>query len=132
MALSAVARSRLRAGTIRKRQNTVLFVGNNQYGLDLWGLGNENAWTAVSCGCNRQTHTRLSLIWFTFRALLGLTDPGRDLVFFSTTSAKITSKKKRLALATDGEVHWMAPPLHLPDQTSALRIYAPHGGSKSG
>jgi diacylglycerol kinase family enzyme len=69
--------------------------------------------------------TRLSLIWFTFRALLGLTDTGRDLEFFATTNAKISSKRKRLSVATDGEVHSMAPPLHYRTRHSALRIYVP-------
>jgi diacylglycerol kinase family enzyme len=75
--------------------------------------------------CIAKQHTRLSLIWFTFRALLGLTDPERDLVFFDTPRATISSRKKRLSVATDGEVHWMAPPLHYRTRPAALQIYVP-------
>jgi diacylglycerol kinase family enzyme len=103
-----------------------LFVGNNRYRLDLLGLGRRERldggklWLYIA-----KQHTRLSLIWFTFRALLGLTEPGKDLVFFETSNAEITSKRKRLSVATDGEVHWMAPPLHYRTRPGALRIYRP-------
>lgn len=103
-----------------------LFVGNNRYRLDLLGLGRRDRmdggelWLYIA-----KQHTRLSLVWFTFRALLGLTEPGKDLLSFDTNRAKISSKRKRLNVATDGEIHWMAPPLHYRTRPGALRIYRP-------
>jgi len=103
-----------------------LFVGNNRYRLDLLELGRRERldggelWLYIA-----KQHTRLSLVWFTFRALLGLTEPGKDLLCFDTIEAKISSKRKRLNVATDGEIHWMAPPLHYRARPGALRIYRP-------
>lgn len=103
-----------------------LFVGNNHYRLDLFGLGKREQlnsgqlWLYIT-----KQQTRLSLVWFTLRAVLGLADPQRDLVCFPAASAKITSRKKLLSVATDGEVEWMRPPLHYRIRPSALRVFAP-------
>jgi len=113
-------------GRSESRRTPCLFVGNDKYRLDLLGLGtrarldNGELWLYIA-----KQQTRLSLVWFTFRALLGLTQPGTDLECFAATSAIITTKRKRLSVATDGEVQWMAPPLHYRTRPGALRIYAP-------
>ena len=102
-----------------------LFVGNNQYRLDLLGLGQRERlnggelWLYIA-----RQRTRLSLLWFTFRALLGLTQPQRDLMCFAAESATISSRRKALSVATDGEVEWMHPPLHYRTRAGALRVFA--------
>ena len=101
-----------------------LFVGNNEYRLDLLGVGQRERldggalWLYIA-----KQHTRLSLIWFTFRALLGLTQPERDLVCFTAEHATITSRRKALSVATDGEVQWMHPPLDYRTRPRALRVF---------
>ena len=113
-------------GRCENRRTPCLFVGNNEYRLDLLGLGKRDRldrgelWLYIA-----KQQTRLSLVWFTFRALLGLTHPGTDLECFAAGEAAITSKRKRLNVATDGEVQWMAPPLHYRTRPGALRVYTP-------
>src|SRR5215831_6681005 len=113
-------------GRSETRRTPCLFVGNDEYRLDLLGLGTRDRldggelWLYIA-----KQQTPLSLVWFTFRALLGLTHPGTDLERFSATHATITSHRKRLSVATDGEVQWMAPPLHYRTRPGALRIFTP-------
>jgi len=105
-----------------------LFVGNNQYRLDLLGLGRRERldggelWLYIA-----RQQTRLSLIWFTFRALMGLTNPKRDLICFSALNAEIGSRRKSLSVATDGEVNWMHPPLKYRSRPAALYVFTPAG-----
>jgi len=114
------------AGWTELCRTPCLFVGNNRYRLDLFALGRRERldggelWLYIA-----RQQTRLSLIWFTFRALIGLTDAARDLRIFEVKTAEIGSRVHRLNIATDGEVEWMRPPLRYRIRPGALRVYAP-------
>jgi diacylglycerol kinase family enzyme len=103
-----------------------LFVGNNKYRFDLFALGRRERldegelWLYIA-----KQQTRLSLIWFTFRALIGLTDAARDLEIFAASAADIGSRTHRLNISRDGEVEWLRPPLHYRIRPAALRVYVP-------
>jgi diacylglycerol kinase family enzyme len=114
------------AGSSHICRTPCLLVGNNEYRFDLFALGRRarldagELWLYIA-----KQQTRLSLIWFTFRALIGLTDAARDLEIFAVRTADIASRTHRLTVATDGEVEWMRPPLHYRIRPAALRVYAP-------
>ena len=114
------------AGWTELCRTPCLFVGNNRYRMDLFALGRRERmdggelWLYIA-----RQQTRLSLIWFTFRALIGLTDAARDLQIFDVKTAEIGSRAQRLNIATDGEVESMRPPLHYRIRPGALRVYAP-------
>jgi diacylglycerol kinase family enzyme len=103
-----------------------LFVGNNKYRLEFFSLGRRERldggelWIYVA-----KQQTRLSLLWFTFRALVGLTQAERDLRIFAVKSAEIDSRRRRLNIAMDGEVEWLRPPLKFRIRPASLRVYAP-------
>jgi diacylglycerol kinase family enzyme len=103
-----------------------LFVGNNKYRFDLFALGRRERldegelWLYIA-----KQQTRLSLIWFTFRALIGFTDAARDLEILSASEADIGSRTHRLNISRDGEVEWVRPPLHYRIRPAALRVYVP-------
>ena len=109
-----------------------LFVGNNQYRLELLALGRRTKldsgklWVYIA-----RQQTRLSLIWFTFRCLLGLTDSEKDLRLLHGASAEISASGRRLEVAMDGEVVRMRAPLHYRIRPRALRVYVPAGVSRT-
>jgi diacylglycerol kinase family enzyme len=41
------------------------------------------------------------------------------------TEATIETRRVRLLVATDGEIQWMAPPLHYRIRPAALRVLVP-------
>jgi diacylglycerol kinase family enzyme len=105
-----------------------LFVGNNRYQLEVSALGRRRhldrgaLWIYIA-----RQQTRLQLVWFTFKSLLGLTDPARDLRVLHAASAEIGSRAGRLEVALDGEVVRMRSPLHYRIRPASLRVYAPNG-----
>lgn len=106
-----------------------LFVGNNQYQLELSALGRRQRldsgelWIYIA-----RQQTRLQLVWFTFRSLLGLTDPASDLRIFHAGSVEIGSRADSVEVALDGEVLRMRSPLHYRIRPGSLRVYLPGRG----
>ena len=106
-----------------------LFVGNNQYQLELSALGRRQRldsgelWIYIA-----RQQTRLQLVWFTFRSLLGLTDPASDLRIFHAGSVQIASRADSVEVALDGEVLRMRSPLHYRIRPGSLRVYLPGRG----
>ena len=103
-----------------------VFVGNNQYHLELFALGKRprlnggELWIYIA-----RQQTRLALVWLTVKTLVGLTDPAKDLRVFHVTSAEIGSRSPQVTLATDGEVVQLYTPLRYRIRPASLRIYVP-------
>ena len=103
-----------------------LFVGNNQYKLELFALGRRPSldagqlWVYIA-----RQQTRLSLIWFTFKCLIGMTDPEKDLRLLHGPSAEIGANTRDLDVAMDGEVVRLRAPLHYRIRPRALRVFVP-------
>jgi diacylglycerol kinase family enzyme len=103
-----------------------LFVGNNQYLLELFALGRRprlnggKLWIYIA-----RQQTRISLVWFTFKCLTGLTDPAKDLRVFHVESVEIGSHSRHLTVAMDGEIVRMHPPLRYRIRPASLRVYVP-------
>ncbi len=103
-----------------------IFVGNNQYELGLFALGTRprldtgELWIYIA-----RQQTRLSLGWFTFKCLTGLTNPAKDLRVLHAASAEIGAKSRHLTVAMDGEVVRMRAPLRYRIRPAALNVYVP-------
>jgi diacylglycerol kinase family enzyme len=103
-----------------------LFVGNNEYDLTLPNFGNRKTleggelWLYVT-----KQRSRLALIWLAFRSWLGLLNGARDFIAVRTNCAEITSRKRRLLVAIDGEVNVMHSPLLYQSRPKALRVLVP-------
>ena len=124
-----IRRLRVRAeGWFDPCRTPCLFAGNNKYTLNLTAprkrekLDGGELWFYIV-----KHQTRLSLLWFTFRSLLGLANSENDLRVFGAKHADISAKKrkKRLAVALDGEVVFLRPPLHYHIRGGELRVFAP-------
>jgi diacylglycerol kinase family enzyme len=124
-----VRRLRVRAeGWVEPCRTPCLFVGNNRYNLSLRALRKRESLDAGELWFYIVRHqTRLSLLWFTLRSLLGLANTEQDLHVFGAKHAEIFARrrKRRLAIALDGEVAFLQPPLLYRIRAGELRVYAP-------
>jgi YegS/Rv2252/BmrU family lipid kinase len=113
-------------GSGERWRTPCLFVGNNKYSFNFTAvkkrekLDDGALWLYIV-----KQQTRLGLLWLTLRSLVGLGHPERDVRVFAATEAEILSRRKRLKVATDGEVTAMRPPLHYRIRPRALRVYVP-------
>jgi diacylglycerol kinase family enzyme len=124
-----VRRLRVRAeGWVEPCRTPCLFVGNNKYTFSLTAPRKRDRLDAGELWFYIVRHqTRLSLLWFTVRSLLGLADSEHDVRAFGAKQADIAARerKKRIAVALDGEVVFLRPPLHYRLRAGELRVYAP-------
>jgi diacylglycerol kinase family enzyme len=120
-------RLRLRAeGLARPYRTPCLFVGNNEYGIDLFAFGKRprldtgELWFYVL-----KPGSALELFWMLCRLSFGRIYPERDLDTFQFREAEIDAKTSRLPVALDGDVLIMHPSLHYRSRPGALRVIAP-------
>jgi len=113
-------------GWTERLRSPCVFVGNNEYTVS--GL-NAGTRTRVDDGklcllmARHQSLPRLSLL--ALRAVLGLLNRSSDLRMTLLSSVTITSRRRQLLVAFDGEVEAMSTPLHYKIRPNVLRIFAP-------
>jgi diacylglycerol kinase family enzyme len=80
-----------------------------------------------------QHPTRLGLLRFAFDALLGRLGQERDFDVLTSPGFDIDTHRRRLLVATDGEVTEMSPPLRYRMRPGALTVLVPprDNGAKS-
>lgn len=104
----------------------LVFVGNNQYQLDLLHVGQR-------CCLNQgelslyvaTTQTRWGMVKLAVRALLGQLDQARDFRSRCVQEVRIETLRKGLHVAVDGEIVLMRPPLEYRIWPQALKVMAP-------
>lgn len=108
------------------RQTGFLFVGNNEYEIAGFNLGARSCIDRGNLGLYLTHRTgRLGLLRLGVRALLGRVEQAEDFDAFCVNEATIEVRKRRLLVATDGEVNWMETPLHYRARPGALRVIVP-------
>jgi diacylglycerol kinase family enzyme len=120
-------RLRLRAeGLARPYHTPCLFVGNNEYGIDLFTLGRR---PQLDSGALWFYVLKPANAWELFltvcRLCLRHPNPERDLDTFKLQEAEIDAKASRLPVALDGDVLILHPPLHYRSRPGALRVITP-------
>ena len=113
-------------GFARPYRTPCLFVGNNEYGMELFTFGRRHRldtgelWFYVV-----KPRTPLEFFWMVCRLCFGHLDQARDLDKFELAEAEIAAKTSRLPVALDGEVKIMHTPLHYRSRPRALRVFVP-------
>ena len=108
----------------RPYRTPCLFVGNNEYGMDLFTFARRHRldtgklWFYVV-----KPRTPLEFFWMVCRLCFGRIDRERDLDTFELTEATIDARTSRLPVALDGEVEIMQTPLHYRSRPRALRVF---------
>jgi len=113
-------------GFERPYRTPCLFVGNNEYSMELFTLGRRRSldsgklWFYVV-----KPREPLEFFWMVCRLCFGHMDQTRDLDTFELEAAEITAKASRLPVALDGDVHVMHTPLQYRALPRALTVIVP-------
>jgi diacylglycerol kinase family enzyme len=114
-------------GFARPYRTPCLFVGNNEYGMELFifrrrqRLDTGKLWFYVV-----KPRSPWEFFLMVCRLCFGHLDQARDLDTFELAEAEISAKSSRLPVALDGEVRIMHTPLHYRSRPGALRVIAPN------
>jgi diacylglycerol kinase family enzyme len=110
----------------RTYRTPCVFVGNNEYAMELTSLGRRKALDEGKLFlCVVKQPTPLGLLRTFLHLCLGRLDPTRDIERFELDELTITSHAARLRVALDGEVGSMHPPLHYRSLPGALQVIVP-------
>jgi diacylglycerol kinase family enzyme len=119
-------------GFARPYRTSCLFVGNNEYGMELFTFGRRRRldtgklWFYVV-----KPRSPWEFFFMICRLCFGHLDQARDLDTFQLAAAEIGAKASRLPVALDGEVRIMHTPLHYRSRPGVLNVIVPgrHRGS---
>lgn len=104
----------------------LLFVGNNRYQVNLFGLGKrERLDEGELCLYAIRADSRLRLFWAGIRGVFGRLDQQRDFITAYVAEAEISSDRPILSLSLDGETERMDTPLRYRIRPKALRLIVP-------
>ncbi|MDO9314863.1 MAG: diacylglycerol kinase family protein [Burkholderiaceae bacterium] len=113
-------------GQAREWRTPFVFVGNNPYVMEGLRIGGRSRIDEGRlCLYVAQRPGRLRLLWLALRALFGRLRQSRDFDALTATELLIETRRKRLHVATDGEVWSMATPLRYRVRPGALRVIVP-------
>ena len=104
----------------------LLFVGNNLYQVNLFGLGTRDRLDAGElCLYAIRAKSRLHLLWAGIRGIFGKLDQQRDFITAYVTEAEISADRGMLVISADGETLRMETPLKYRIRPKALRLLSP-------
>lgn len=113
-------------GELLERTTPFVFVGNNEYAMDLLNIGlRERLDRGVLSIYITHRTSRLRLIGLALRAVFGRLRNDKDFLALRASEVKIQSAHKRLRVAFDGEITVMEPPLEYRVRPRTLRVIVP-------
>lgn len=113
-------------GWTRPYRTPCLFVGNNDYGMELFTLGRRLNLDKGDLSVHVVKQRRpFGFFWMVFRLAFGDASQLRDIESFKLTEVEVSSKTSRLPVALDGEVEMLHPPLRYRSRPGALSVIVP-------
>jgi diacylglycerol kinase family enzyme len=110
----------------RTYRTPCVFVGNNEYRMELTSLGRRKTLDEGKLFlCVVKQPTPVGFLRAFLHLCLGRLDPARDIERFELDQLTITSHADPLAVALDGDVGTMHPPLHYRSLPGALQVIVP-------
>ena len=108
------------------RTTPFVFVGNNEYAMDLFSIGARNRLDRGELSIYiTQGTSRLKLIALALRAVVGRLRNDKDFLALRSDEVEIHTARKRVRVAFDGEIEVMEAPLHYRVRSRALRVIVP-------
>jgi diacylglycerol kinase family enzyme len=108
------------------RRTPFVFIGNNEYRMAGLAIGERSC---LDCGTLSlyvaQRPGRMGLLRFAWRALWGRLAQERDFDVLLASELEITTRRRSLRVATDGEVNVMHTPLRYRVRPGALTVIVP-------
>jgi diacylglycerol kinase family enzyme len=109
-----------------------VFVGNNQYRLDMFSLGKRETLDGGDLCLYFTNRTgRTGFFRLALRTVLGRLVQDRDFNAMCVREVWIDTSKRRIQVALDGEVVYLHPPLHFSSWRGALKVILPAEGAPS-
>jgi len=112
-------------GRAAVRRTPFVFVGNNVYSMQGFAIGERER---LDAGCLSlyvaQRAGRLKLLMLALHALFGRLEQTRDFDALCAAEIDVESKRRRLRVATDGEITMMMPPLRYRTRPASLPVVA--------
>ncbi|MFL6593358.1 MAG: diacylglycerol/lipid kinase family protein [Luteimonas sp.] len=120
-------------GDAIERRTPFIFVGNNCYVLEGFGLGRRACLDdgVLSLHVLRPKST-LGFLWLGVRSLLGIGSHDGDFDHFEADAFEIRAQRGDDEVAVDGEVACMSSPMRYRIHKRALQVYAPAPAKASG
>ncbi len=108
------------------RRTPFVFIGNNEYDMELFTLGSRSRLDAGVLSLHVAHRTgRLGLLRLAWSAFLGALRRQHDFDVLLTREIWIETPHRRLRVSTDGEVNVLETPLHYRVLPGALRVLVP-------
>jgi diacylglycerol kinase family enzyme len=112
-------------GRAAQRRTPFVFIGNNVYSMHGFTIGERERLDAGRLSLYvAQRAGRMKLLVLALHALFGRLKQTRDFDALSATEIDVESKRKRLRVATDGEITTMTPPLRYRIRPASLLVVA--------
>jgi diacylglycerol kinase family enzyme len=109
------------------RRSPFVFIGNNHYEMESLNIGARRRLDAGELGIYLANRTgRMGLFVLVWKGLFGGLGTRQDFEVISTKEASIQTRRRKLHVATDGEVTMMKTPLHYRVLPRSLRVLAPN------
>jgi YegS/Rv2252/BmrU family lipid kinase len=113
-------------GKSLERHTPFVFVGNNRYEMKGFRIGKRARLDAGELSLYVANRTgRLGLVRLALRALLGHLDQAADFDTVCARHIEVQTRRKRVHIATDGEVSVMENPLRFRVLPGALKVLVP-------
>ena len=110
-------------GTAHLRRTPFVFIGNNEYRMEGFSLGERETVTRGRLSLYAtQRAGRLRLVQLALRALFGRLKQARDFDVLLATEIVVESRHHHLRVATDGETSVMKPPLYYRIRPASLTV----------
>ena len=108
------------------RKTPFVFIGNNEYRMEGFAIGERSGMEDGLLSLYvAQRPGRWRLVQLALRALTGRLRQARDFDAITATDIVVQSKRKRIRVATDGEVTVMTPPLKYRVRPASLIVMRP-------
>ena len=112
-------------GRAALRRTPFVFIGNNVYSMQGFAIGERER---LDAGCLSlyvaQRAGRLKLLMLALHAVFGRLEQARDFDAMCAVGIDVESRRRRLRVATDGEITMMAPPLRYRTRPASLLVVA--------
>jgi len=119
-------------GGVTHQRTPLVFIGNNEYTVEGLDAGKRNGMQDGKLAVYvTRRHGRRGLLALGLRSMFGSLRDAMDLEAFTAADVTIATRRRHLAVATDGEVSVMETPLRYENRPGALEVVVPPRGSEA-
>jgi diacylglycerol kinase family enzyme len=117
-------------GSVTHQRTPLVFIGNNEYTVEGLDAGKRNGMQDGKLAVYvTRRHGRRGLLALGLRSMFGSLRDAMDLEAFTAADVTIATRRRRLPVATDGEVSVMETPLRYENRPGALQVVVPPPGN---